>query len=107
MVKEILISFCICAALLTFTWYLKSLMLKPLKLGGDVCIRVSVCAKCGAAELENTVKTLLWLSENGTIPAKIEIVDMGMDEDMQMVARALARDNNIELRRAPGGRETA
>lgn len=107
MVREILISFFICMALLTFTWYLKSLLLRPLKPGNNIGIHISIRARGSAPELENTVRTLVWLSVNGTIPADIEIVDLGMDEDTLAAAYALAGDNNIELRRIPDGRETA
>ncbi len=105
MVREILISFFVCAALLSFTWYLKSLLLKPLKPGDCIDIHISVSARDYAPELENTVRTLVWLSVNGTIPAEIEIVDLGMDEETLAIAQALAKDNNIELRRVPDGRK--
>lgn len=103
MVREILISFFICAAIMTFTWYLKSLLLRPLRLGQGLNIKISVSAKDSVPELENTVKTLVWLSTNGTIPAEIEILDLGMDEESLAIAEELAKDNSIVLRRGMDG----
>lgn len=106
MVREILVSFLLCTAILSFTWYIKSLLLRPLRTGDDIHVKISVHAAGSASELENVVKTLVWLSDNGTIPADIEIVNEGLDDRSEQVALALERDNNIFLRRNPDGRQT-
>ena len=50
------------------------------------------------ADLERAVKALLWLRENGTLPALIVIEDGGMSEQALRAARLLTeRDGRIRL----------
>ncbi len=41
--------------------------------------------------LESTVNALLWLRENGTLPAEIEIMDDGMSAETRLAARLLEK----------------
>lgn len=103
MIVEILISFCICASLLLLLWYIRGSMLRPVRTGRGVSLRVSVKAEGSAPELDATVDSLLWLIENGTLPASLELLDCGMDAETRAIAEIIARDNDIEIRGTPDG----
>ena len=91
MLVTIFISLAIVAALLILLWFLRGVMLTPVHIGKgeDICVVITV--EAAAPELEQTVDALLWLIENGTLPACIRIVDAGMDEETRQIAKLLEK----------------
>ncbi len=67
-------------------WSVKELLLTPVKLGGSThaCITLSVDGPEPA--LEYTLRSLIWLRENGTLKADIGIVARAPDDTTRSVA---------------------
>ena len=103
MIWQLIIAFGICAALLLFCWYVKALLLRPVRPGENTRLYLHLCVKNEEPELERTVRALLWLCENGTLPAELSLLDAGMGPETRRVAQALANDHNIEIWGTPNG----
>lgn len=79
------------AAFLFLLWLLRGYMLMPIRPGRAVELTLRLRVTGEDKTLEETVDALLWLRENGTLPARLIIEDAGMDEETRLVAELLAR----------------
>ena len=71
-------------------WYINGALHTPIG-GQNTKIHIEVHAEGNAPELEHTVAGILWLIDNGTLPAEVTIVDGGMNDDARFRARALEK----------------
>lgn len=78
------------AGLLTLAWLWVGALLLPLK-GQQVSVIYR--GRDDAADLEQTVRSFLWLHETGLLRTALTIEDDGMDENACRRAKALAREH--------------
>lgn len=93
MLWNILGAAAIAAAVLLFVWRLRGLMLTPVRTGRNTSLAVRLDVSGADPALEVAVNAIKWLDSNGTLPCRIEIRDLGMDEATLAVAEALARSD--------------
>lgn len=79
------------AALLFLIHKLRASALLPVRPRESQSLTVTLRVSGDDPYLENTVNALLWLRENGTLPASIVIQDGGMSESALLSARLLER----------------
>lgn len=88
---QIIMAGVMCFAVLILLWQAKGRLLKKAwHCGDEKKISVVVAVNGSAPQLESTVSTLLWMRRNGDLPARILLVDDGMDLDTAFAARLLA-----------------
>ncbi len=103
MFTKLLVSALIAAIIIFLVWLLRGAMLTPLRVGRNTAMTVRLEVKGHDPHLEETLNGLLWLRNNDNLPAEIEIVDVGMDEETREVARLAARDfGGVTLSRSEG-----
>lgn len=90
---KVLLAFWIAAAVLILCWYLRGVMLTPVRRGRNQDITMHIKVSGPAPELEETVDGLLWLLSDGVLPGRIILEDQGMDEETREIARRLAECN--------------
>ena len=71
-------------------WYINGALRTPIG-GKNTQIHIAVRADGNVPELEHTVAGILWLIDNGTLPAEVVIIDSGMNDDARFRARALEK----------------
>ena len=79
------------AALLFLIHKLRASALLPVRPRDSQTLTVTLRASGDDPYLENTVNALLWLRENGTLPASIVIEDGGMSASALLTARLLEK----------------
>lgn len=94
---NVLLSLAIALAVFVIIWLLRGIILTPVPKGKNMAMRVVIEVSGEAFELENTVDALLWLRNNGTLDAEIEVRDSGMGEETAKVAQLLKRSGIIEI----------
>jgi len=72
-------------------WVVYGSLCTPVRLGRGIGVCTVVTARGSAEGLEQTLKGLVWLEENGIVVARILIVDCGLNEDGLALARLLAK----------------
>ena len=72
-------------------WAVYGSLYTPVRFGRGTGVCTVVTARDSAEGLEQTLKGLVWLEENGIVVARILIVDCGLDEDGLALARLLAK----------------
>lgn len=105
MVERMVFALVIAAALAVLLWLLRGVMLTPVRKGENQAITLVLRVTGRAKELEHTVDGLVWLIQNGTIPAELILLDDGMDEETRNAAELLAADLGIALRRPENAAE--
>lgn len=91
MFVRILISALIAAAIMLLLWGMRGFLLMPLKLGKNTALTVTLRVTGPEPRLEETLRGILWLRSNGTLPADIIIEDGGMDAETRETARLAAK----------------
>ena len=81
------------AALLLLAWRLCGALLLPVRLGRKQELALILRAAGSGAGLESTVRSLLWLVENGTLPASIVIEDAGLCAEARHTAQLLEKQH--------------
>lgn len=94
MFVRILISALIAAAVIIALWALRGFLLMPLKLGKNTSLVLKLRVEGAEPRLEQMLDGILWLRENGTLPADIVIEDCGMDSETREVARIAAKSRD-------------
>lgn len=84
----------IAAILLLIIWALKGVLLTPVKTGDSTDMEIELRLRGPEPALEQTLRGLLWLRENGTLKANIHIISREPDE----VTRHIARHYEAEYR---------
>ena len=88
------VGFVIAAMLLLIIWALKGVLLTPVRTGDNTEIVIGLNLHGHEPALEQTLRGLLWLRENGTLKANIRIIAHEPDE----VTRHIARHYEAEYR---------
>lgn len=91
MFGRILISTLAAAAIILLLWSLRGFMLMPLKLGKRTSLTVTLRITGPEPRLEETLDGIIWLRQNGTLPAEIILEDAGMDEETRETAELAAK----------------
>lgn len=81
------------ASVLLLLWQLRGMLLLPVRLGRDQDLALILRTADSEAGLESTVRSLLWLVENGTLPASIVIEDAGLSKEARMAAQLLEKQH--------------
>ena len=79
------------ASLFALMRLLRSSALLPVRPGKEQSLTVTIRSSGDDPALESTVNALLWLRENGTLPARIVIEDGGMCAETRLAARLLEK----------------
>ncbi len=85
------------AILMLILWLLRGTMLTPVRFGKNEHLSLVITVSGAAPELENTVDSILWLIQNGTLRGQIVLRDDGMDENTRHTAELLERRGVIKL----------
>ncbi len=81
------VGFVIAAILMLIIWALKGVLLTPVKTGDSTDIEIELRLRGSEPALEQTLRGLLWLRENGTLKANIRIIAHEPDEVIRHIAR--------------------
>lgn len=81
------VGFAAAAMLLLIIWALKGLLLTPVKTGDSTEMVIELYLHGDEPALEQTLRGLLWLRENGTLRADIRITAHEPDEVTRHIAR--------------------
>ena len=81
------VGFVIAAMLLLIIWALKGVLLTPVRTGDNTEIVIGLNLHGHEPALEQTLRGLLWLRENGTLKANIRIIAHEPDEETRHIAR--------------------
>ena len=87
----------ITALLFLLCWLLRGVMLTPVKTGSNTSLKIILAVTGTEPMLEQTVDSVLWLMENGTISGEIILHDCGMDTETAAVAEALVRRGAVKI----------
>lgn len=94
---KLLIVCALSVGLLLLLWYVRGVLLTPIRMDGSVQGTIVLRVTGPAPTLEQTIDSLRWLQQNGTLPIKILVIDAGMDEGTRRIAAALERKGEIIL----------
>ena len=81
------VGFVIAAIRLLSSWGLRGVLLTPVRTGDNTEIVIGLNLDGHEPALEQTLRGLLWLRENGTLKANIRIIAHGPDEETRHIAR--------------------
>lgn len=87
MTVYIAVGFAAAAVLWLLIWSVKGLMLTPVRFGQSTsgCLNISIHG--AEPELEYTLRSLMWLRENGTLKADIHIFACAPDAETRGIAQ--------------------
>jgi hypothetical protein len=88
---HILISALGASVIILLLWGLRGFLLMPMKLGKHTVLTVKLRVKGPEPRLEEMLDGIIWLRENGTLPADIVLEDAGMDEETREMAKLAAK----------------
>ena len=94
---NIIFALVVAAGLWLLLWWLRGMMLLPLRLGKNQRLDLVLTVSGESQELEYTVNCLLWLIENGTLRGQLVLRDAGMDERTRQTAELLHRRGSVKL----------
>ncbi len=81
----------VCAGLLLFMcWSLKGLMLRPVRKGENSALKIRLTTFGAEPQLESILDGLVWLRENGTLTAEIEIIANSPNEEVRIIGKTYA-----------------
>lgn len=92
MLVKYIVSIAILLGLVSLYWILHGLLLFPVKTGEntEMCINLEVSGE--SRDLEHTLKGLIWLRDNGTLKADINVMLIEPDNNTRLVANAFSKD---------------
>lgn len=99
---QVLAAFGLSVAFMLLLWSLKGFLLKPVKPQKDLKVTVLITANEAASGLEQEVKNLRWLKNDGRLDAELIIVDTGMDAEAAQTAALLSHDDPSVMLCRPG-----
>ena len=89
---KLLVGFIAAALVVLIIWMLKGLLLTPVKSGADTELYIYLRPNEDAPSLEQLLKGLLWLRENGTLVAEIRILSDHCMESAYNVAEHFSNE---------------
>lgn len=90
MAVNFIVGFAIAAILLIFLWSIKGLLLTPISGGKNTQISVDLVVIGSEPKLEQSLRGIVWLRENGTLKANIRINAESTDAATRHIARTYA-----------------
>ena len=87
-------------------WMIYGSLRTPVRCGEKASVCTMISVRENAEGLEQTLRGLVWLQENGTLLGRIVIVDCGMDDEGRALTRlAVKKYGNIVICQAEEVRE--
>lgn len=90
MTMYIAVGFAAAAVLWLIIWSVKGLLLTPVRLGRNTDAELILSIRGAEPTIEYTLRSLIWLRENGTLRAEIVIKTENIDEETRSVLRRFA-----------------
>ena len=78
--------------LVSLYWVLHGLVLFPVKAGENTKLSIQLKVYGESRDLEHTLKGLIWLRENGTLKADIDLILNAPDDSTALIADAFSKD---------------
>ena len=94
MTAKLLCALAATAVCLLLVWIVSSMMLSPVRCGKNSRQMILLLVQGREPALEQNVRGLLWLNDNGILRCGIIIMGNSMDEETRFVARALAKEHS-------------
>lgn len=92
MTADIIVAIALCGGIFLLIWALRGVMLTPVRQGKNTRLTVFMRVMDGEPGLEETLRSLCWLVENGTLRADIVADCSEADEETKKFAAMAARD---------------
>lgn len=86
----IAVGFAAAAVLWLIVWSLKGLLLTPVRLGKNTDADIILRVRGAEPAIEYTLRSLIWLRENGTLRAEIIIFANDIDDETRSILRSFA-----------------
>ena len=90
MTVYIAVGFAAAAVLWLIIWSVKGLLLTPVRLGKNTDADIILSVRGAEPAMEYTLRSLIWLRENGTLRAEIIIRAKDIDDETRNVLRRFA-----------------
>ncbi len=90
MTLYIAVGFAAAAVLWLIIWSAKGLLLTPVRLGKNTDAELVLRIRGPEPAIEYTLRSLIWLRENGTLRAELTIKAAELDDETRSVLRRLA-----------------
>lgn len=94
MLNNYIVAIVVSLGLVSLYWILHGLVLFPVKAGENTELKLVLCVSGEAKDLEHTLRGLIWLRENGTLKADIEIHASEPALSTRLVGEAFSRDHH-------------
>ncbi len=101
LIFEIAAAAVICAAVIVMLHTARGVLVTPVPVDEGSSLFVVIPVSGDAERLEQTVKGLLWLYENGTLDCRIVISDCGLSESGRRIVSMLQSDGENVILCAP------
>lgn len=92
MLVNYIVGIAVILGLVSLYWVLHGLVLFPVKAGENTKLKIVLNISGECHELEHTLKGLIWLRDNGTIKANIDIIADEPSSSARLVAMAFSND---------------
>lgn len=92
MLVNYIFSIAIILGLVFLYWVLHGLVLFPVRAGENSKLKIVLNISGECHDLEHTLKGLIWLRDNGTLKADIEIVATDPVDSLRLVGTAFSKD---------------
>lgn len=83
----IAVGFAAAAILWLIIWSVKGLLLTPVRLGKNTAAEIVIEVRGAEPTIEYTLRSLMWLRENGTLRADIVVKSYDVDDETRGVLR--------------------
>ena len=90
MIVDFIVGLTIASILLILLWSVKGVMLTPISSGKNTLLSIDLNVSGKEPMLEQTIKGIIWLRENGTLKAKVHINTQNADTAAKHIARCYA-----------------
>lgn len=90
MIVDFIVGLTIALILLILLWSVKGVLLTPISCGENTLISIDLSVSGKEPMLEQTIKGIIWLRENGTLKAKVHINTQNADTAAKHIARCYA-----------------
>ena len=98
MLLEVITAILCTSVIFWLLWLLGDVLLTRIRTGKNTTLKVYLEVSGAEPHLEETVRALCRLHRSGRLPARLIIVDKGMDEETGTAARLLCRDGVVCLK---------
>ena len=92
MLDHYIVAIAFILGLVSLYWILREIVLCPVKAGENTKLIIRLNINGEAKDLEHTLKGLIWLRDNGTLKADIEIIASEPAVSARLVGEAFSRD---------------